>query len=177
MARPKVSQQNTVQTNTLLPPAGCLPDKRCRQPAIHQDVKACSSDRAAFFHCSMVYFWCSCSHSWTRVSAGTLTGLLLYRTSISFFSSLSYSSSSVRSNHTGQPSLPICISEPWPSTTLSPVQHCSFLGPLWIDHCSPGTPHESCIFGDVLTQSSNHHTVLHWPIFPPPNMSTLRIKC
>lgn len=24
--------------------------------AIHRDVKACSSDRAAFFHCSMVFF-------------------------------------------------------------------------------------------------------------------------
>ncbi|KAK3512253.1 hypothetical protein QTP70_002286 [Hemibagrus guttatus] len=46
------------------------------------------------------------------------------KTSINFFSNLSNSSSSVGSDHTGQPSLPTCISEPWPPMTLSPIHHC-----------------------------------------------------
>jgi len=73
---------------------------------------------------------------------------LSIRTSINFLSNLSYSSSSVGSDHT--------INEPRPPMTLSPVHHCSFLGALLIDtdHCRPGTPHKSCSFGDALTQSS-----------------------
>ncbi|KAK3533886.1 hypothetical protein QTP70_032995, partial [Hemibagrus guttatus] len=47
------------------------------------------------------------------------------RTSNNFFSNLSNNSSSVGSDHTGQPSLPTCINEPWPPMTLSPVHHCS----------------------------------------------------
>ncbi|KAK3565642.1 hypothetical protein QTP86_012966 [Hemibagrus guttatus] len=76
------------------------------------------------------------------------------RTSINFISNLSNTISSVGSDHTGQPSLPTCINEPWPPMTLSPVHHCSFLGPLLIDtdHCRPGTPHKSCSFGDALIQ-------------------------
>ncbi|KAK3529736.1 hypothetical protein QTP86_000877, partial [Hemibagrus guttatus] len=82
-------------------------------------------------------------------------------TSINFFSNLSNSSSSVGSDHTGQPSLPTCITEARPPKTLSPVHHCSFLGPLFIDtdHCRPGTPHKSCSFGDVLIQWSSHHNL------------------
>ncbi|ROI79356.1 Succinate--hydroxymethylglutarate CoA-transferase [Anabarilius grahami] len=82
-------------------------------------------------------------------------------TSINFLSKLSYSSSSVGSDLTGQPSLPTCLNEPWPPMTLSPVHRCSFLGPLLIDtdHCRPGTPHKSCSFGDALTQSSSHHNL------------------
>ncbi|KAK3514424.1 hypothetical protein QTP70_018247, partial [Hemibagrus guttatus] len=41
-------------------------------------------------------------------------------TSINFFSNLSNSSSSVGSDHTGQPSLPTCITEPWPFDALEP---------------------------------------------------------
>ncbi|ROI16091.1 hypothetical protein DPX16_7144 [Anabarilius grahami] len=49
-----------------------------------------------------------------------------------------------------------------PPMTLSPVHHCSFLGPLLIDtdHCRPGTPHKSCSLGDALTQSSSHHNLV-----------------
>ena len=62
------------------------------------------------------------------------------RTSINFFSNLNNSSSSVGSDHMGQPSQPACNNEPWPPMTLSPVHHCSFLGPLLIDtnHCRHG---------------------------------------
>ncbi|KAK3569468.1 hypothetical protein QTP86_031437, partial [Hemibagrus guttatus] len=42
------------------------------------------------------------------------------RTSINFYINLSNNSSSVGSDHTGQPSLPTCINEPWPPMTLSP---------------------------------------------------------
>ncbi|KAK3556042.1 hypothetical protein QTP70_001853 [Hemibagrus guttatus] len=83
------------------------------------------------------------------------------RTSINFFSNLSNSSSSFGSDHTGQPSLPTCINEPWPPMALSTVHHCSFLGPLLIDtdRCRMGTPYKSCSFGDALIQSSNHHNL------------------
>ena len=47
-------------------------------------------------------------------------------TSINFFFNLTNSSSSVGLDHTGQFSLPMCIGEPWPPVTLSPVHHCSF---------------------------------------------------
>ena len=42
----------------------------------------------------------------------------------------------------------------------SPVHHCSYLGPLFIDtdHCTTGTPNKSCSFGAALTQSS-HQTL------------------
>lgn len=40
-------------------------------------------------------------------------------------SSLAYSSSSVGSDHTGQPSLHTCINDSWPSMTLSPVHNFS----------------------------------------------------
>ncbi|KAK3514108.1 hypothetical protein QTP70_005108 [Hemibagrus guttatus] len=42
-------------------------------------------------------------------------------------SNLSNSSSSIESDHTGQPSLPTCINEPWPPMILSPVHNCSFV--------------------------------------------------
>lgn len=74
-----------------------------------------SSDQAAFFHCSMVQSWCSCSHchfEWcTGFSIGTLSGLqlaytenwLFWHLSIrtNFFGNLSYSSSPVGLDHTG----------------------------------------------------------------------------
>jgi len=110
---------------------------------------------------------------------------LSIRTSINLLSNLSYSSS-VGSDHTGQPSLPTCINEPWPPMTLTPVHHCSFLGPLLINtaYCRPGTPHKSCSFGDALTQSSitvwslsNLLKSLRLPIFPVSNTSVLRTKC
>lgn len=56
----------------------------------------------------------------------------LIRTSINFFNNLSNSSPSVGLDHTGQ-LFCTCINEPWPPMTLSPVHHCSFLGPLLID--------------------------------------------
>ena len=80
-----------------------------------------------------------------RYIMGTLTGLWLctqqtamhcvfghlsIRTSINFYSNLSNSSSSVGSDHMGQRSLLLCISESWPPMTLLPVHPCSFLGPL-----------------------------------------------
>ncbi|KAK3540392.1 hypothetical protein QTP70_030402 [Hemibagrus guttatus] len=49
-------------------------------------------------------------------------GLFVQLTSINFFSDLSNSSSPVGSDHMGQPSLPMCINEPRPSMTLSPVR-------------------------------------------------------
>ncbi|KAK3567159.1 hypothetical protein QTP86_011221, partial [Hemibagrus guttatus] len=55
-------------------------------------------------------------------------GTELIRTSINFFSNLSNSSSSVGSDHTGQPSLPTCINEPRPPMTLSPVLPDLYLG-------------------------------------------------
>jgi len=102
-------------------------------------------------------------------SLSTLTGLWLCSpirnklrcTVYSDTRNLSYSSSSVGSDHTGQPSLLMTINEPCPPMTLSPVHYCSFLGPLLIDtdHCRPGTPHKSCSFGDGLTKSSSHHNL------------------
>ncbi|KAI5617592.1 tyrosine-protein kinase CSK [Silurus asotus] len=75
---------------------------------------------------------------------------------IHFFSSLSYRSSSVGSDHTDRPSFLTCFNESWLPTTLSPVHQCSFFGPILIDtdHCRSGTSHKSCSFGDALTQSS-----------------------
>ena len=86
---------------------------------------------------------------------------LSIRTNMNSFSNLSNSSSSVGLDHTGQPSLLMCINEPWPPMTLSPDHYCSFLGPLLIDtdHCRLGTSHKSCSFGDILTWSSSHHNV------------------
>ncbi|KAI5107731.1 protein FAM13A isoform X4 [Silurus meridionalis] len=79
--------------------------------------------------------------------------------SIHFFSSLSYRSSSVGSDHTVQPLLPMCISEPRPTTNLSPVHHCSFLGALLIDtdNCRLGTPHKSCIVGATQSHPTSSH--------------------
>ncbi|KAK3555256.1 hypothetical protein QTP86_014834 [Hemibagrus guttatus] len=83
--------------------------------------------------------------------------LKMLRTSINF-RNLSNSSSSVGSDQTGQPSLPMCINKPWLPMTLSPVHHCSSLGPRLIDtdHCRPGTPHKSCSFVDALIQLFSH---------------------
>lgn len=80
--------------------------------------------------------------------------------SISFFSSLSYSSSSIGADCTGQSSLPTCINEPWRSMTLSPVHQSIFFGPLLLgpDHCMPRTSHKSCSFGNALILSSSHYT-------------------
>lgn len=52
-----------------------------------------------------------------------------------FFLKLSYSSSTVESDHTGQPSLPACISKPRSPITLLLVHHCCFLGPLLKTTC------------------------------------------
>ncbi|KAI9545517.1 hypothetical protein NQZ68_035852 [Dissostichus eleginoides] len=55
------------------------------------------------------------------------------------FSNLSYSSSSVGSDHTGQPSLPTSINEPWLPMTLAPVHrftsldHFCFITLLWLE--------------------------------------------
>ena len=72
---------------------------------------------------------------------------LSIRTSINYFSKLSTSSSSVGSDM-GQPSLPMCINEPWPPMTLQLAHHCSLVGPLLIntDRCRPGPPHKNCSF-------------------------------
>ncbi|KAI5109302.1 heparan sulfate 2-O-sulfotransferase 1 isoform X1 [Silurus meridionalis] len=70
--------------------------------------------------------------------------------SINFFSNLSYRSSSVGSDNTGQPLFPTCINEPWlPMIPFTPVP-----------------PHKCCSFGDALTQSSSHHSLaLACPFF------------
>lgn len=69
------------------------------------------------------------------------------------------SSSSVGSAHTGQLSLPTCISELWLLMTQYLVHRCSFFGPLLIDtdHCRPETAHKSCRRSD---QSSSHHSLV-----------------
>lgn len=80
---------------------------------------------------------------------------LSIRTNMNFFSNLSYNSSSVGSDHTGQPSLPMCISEPVASSPLF------LLGPRLIDtdHSRLATLYKSCSFGDALTQQSSHHSL------------------
>lgn len=65
------------------------------------------------------------------------------------------------------------------------VQRLSFLGPLLVsaDPCIPGTPHTTCHFRDVLTQSSGHHSLTLVKVayqkclasFLASNTSTLRI--
>lgn len=72
------------------------------------------------------------------------------KSEINFFST--YSSSSVRSDHTDQPSIPTCISEPLPLTTLSLVHYWSFLKTP-SDHSRPGPPYESCC--DPVLQQHN----------------------
>lgn len=57
---------------------------------------------------------------------------LSIRTSMNFITYLSNSSSSVGLDHTGHPSLPICINEYWSPMTVLPVHHCSFLGLILI---------------------------------------------
>lgn len=81
---------------------------------------------------------------------------LSVRTSINFLDNLSFG---IRPH--GPDLSPHCISEPWLPTTLSLVYLCSFLGPLVIDidHCTPGTPHKSCRFGDALTHLSSQHSL------------------
>ncbi|MEQ2304304.1 hypothetical protein AMECASPLE_025689 [Ameca splendens] len=80
---------------------------------------------------------------------------LLVRTIFDFFRNLSYSSSFVRSNDTCQPSLPLGLSEPWLSMTVTqfpqPGTHLKD-----IDYCRHGTPYKSSSFGDALMQSSQH---------------------
>lgn len=56
---------------------------------------------------------------------------LSIRTSSNFFSNLTYSSSSVGSNHRGYSLLPTCI-----TTIQLLVHHCSFHGPLLREHTS-----------------------------------------
>lgn len=56
---------------------------------------------------------------------------------------------SIGSDHPSQPSLPMCISDPWPPMTRSPVHHCSFLAPLLTDtdqqtRKTPGLRFERC---------------------------------
>ncbi len=130
------------------PGAMCSPGKQCTRtrPSTRCKRKHDSLDQATFFHCSVVQFWCSRAHCWrfwrwtgqhghpdwsaamqphTQQSAmHCVFWHLSIRTSFNF---LSYSSSFVISDHTGQPSLLLCISEPWTLMTLSPVHHCSFL--------------------------------------------------
>ncbi len=101
---------------------------------------------------------------------------LSIRTSINFLSNLSYSSS-VGSDHMGQPSLPTCINEPWLPMTLSPVHRSTLLGPLLIDtdHCRPRTLHKKM---EMLWPS--HLAITNWlatHIFPASNTSTLSTKC
>lgn len=86
-----------------------------------------------------------------------------------------------------QHSLPTWVIENWPPMTLLSVHHCSFLGPRLIDtdHCSLGTSHKSCSFGEALILSSRHHnlallklvqipTLAH---FPASNASILKTRC
>lgn len=48
--------------------------------------------------------------------------------------------------------------KPWVLMTLLLGHHLSFFGPRLeaFNHCIPGTPHRTCCFGNVLTQSSCH---------------------
>ena len=110
------------------------------QPSTWCKRKCDSSNQVTFFHCHVDQFWCSHAYCWriqwwTGVSMGILIGLQLcspihhtvysdtfyllpLRTSINFFINLSNSSSPVGSDHTGQPSQPACINDPWPPMTL-----------------------------------------------------------
>ncbi|ROI15141.1 PIH1 domain-containing protein 1 [Anabarilius grahami] len=139
MAGPKVSKQNIAQSITLP-----LPD--CLLPIFHPGAM-----------CSPVLMLTCPLLALSAVDRGQYGQYAAMQPHMQ--QTLSYSSSSVGSDHTGQPSLPTCINVL--SMTLSPVHHCSFLGPLLIDtdHCRPGTPHKSCSFGDALTQSSSHHNL------------------
>ena len=172
MAEPRVSQQNIAQSITLPQPACllhivhpgamCSPGKRHTYwPGHPRD----SSDQATFFYFSVVQFWCSLPHpDWSLAIQPHMQQTVIHcvlwhlsiRTKINFFNNLS--NRSVGADHLGQPSFPTCISEPWPPMTLSPVHHCSYLRPLLIDTdlCRPGTPHTSWSFGDAVTQSSCH---------------------
>lgn len=93
------------------------------------------SDQANFSRHSVIQFWCSnarfwCFQWWAGVNMATLSSLVQrhkQRTEYSdtflsepklTFSNLSYSSSSVGSDHPGQPSLP---NEPWPCWWFGPL--------------------------------------------------------
>lgn len=141
--------QQVLPENLTLPSLACLlpimhPGARFPRQIMHMHAeqgawKHNSSDQAAFFHCSMVQSWCSCSHchfEWcTGFSIGTLSGLQLAYTANWLFWHLS-----IRTNfflaiwatvarlldwttrEHRQSSLPMCITE---HVALSVVQHCS----------------------------------------------------
>ena len=156
------SQQNIAQSITLPPTsmpsshsascAMCSPGKQhtSTRPSTWCKRKRESSDRANFFHCSVVQFWCSQAHfqQWTGVSMGTLTGLWLCSPihnkrlctvySDTFLSEPAFTSAIwatvahlLARNHMGQPSLPTCIDKPWLPMTLSPFHHCCSFDHFW----------------------------------------------
>lgn len=120
--------------------------------------------------------WCSVNSD-TFLSEPAWTFSSIWATVARFFGS----------DHMGQPLLPKCICFSCLPMTLSLVQHYCFLRALLIDtsHYRLGTPHKSCSFEDVLTQSTSHHSltlfkleqILHMSIFPPSNTSNMRTKC
>lgn len=55
----------------------------------------------------------------------------------------SLSSSSVWSDHSSQPLIPKCCSDPWPLLTMLTISFDRY-------HCRPGTPHKDWSLGDVL---------------------------
>ncbi|MED6279268.1 hypothetical protein CHARACLAT_032766 [Characodon lateralis] len=95
-------------------------------------------------------------------------------------------SPSVGSDHTGQPSIPTCITEHLLPITLLLFQHCSFRGPFLIDtdHCSLATAHKNRSIENVLTQFSiitsyslsNLMISLDWRVYPPSKQINLENK-
>lgn len=110
---------------------------------------------------------------------------LSIRTGINCFSNLNYSSLSHGLDHTGQPTLPTCINQPWSSMTLSPVHRCSFLGPFLIamDYYSTvrtgNTPQELQYWSRLaitIWPLSDSLKSLHVPTFPASNLSNFENK-
>ncbi|KAK3564961.1 hypothetical protein QTP86_031259, partial [Hemibagrus guttatus] len=79
-----------------------------------------TSSSTTFTSTSTFTFTSTSFSTFTSTATSTSSFTYTFTTSINFFSNLSNSSSSVGSDHTGQPSLHTCISEPWPLMTLTP---------------------------------------------------------
>lgn len=165
MARPKVTQKNNAKRITLAPPACLLPlgSSWCRMfPKVHTPCHprdGCIPDHLLQLLCGPVLTLTS-----TGVSMGTLTGLQIFNTTDNKLRCTVYSDT--QNQHWllqkfEQQELICWIIWANLNMTLSLVPYRSFLGSLLIDidHCRLGKPHESCIFGNSLTQLSSHHNV------------------
>ena len=173
MAGPK---QNVAQSITLPLPA-------CLLPTVHPGVM-CSpgkwrdwSDQATVFYCSVVQFWCSCTHCWhfwrwTGVSMDTLTGVRLCSHISSRLRCIVSSDTFVSEQALTSAAIWATAAHLLDRTTLASLssQHAYdpvggsplFLPFTSFDNYCPlqtGTPHYSCSSGDALTQLSSHHNV------------------